>query len=114
MTEQQKKYIMKSHKKQLSDHELSEKNRPTYFNWLKNHPRHLRKLLLTFIGIATSISLTHVVFDPANDVPIIIAIISMISIFGFTIGITIQPYTIYMKLKKMNFWKNDKYSKKEK
>jgi hypothetical protein len=38
--------------------------------------------------------------------PIIVAILGILASYGFTIGIAIQPFSIYKRLVKIGWWNN--------
>jgi hypothetical protein len=88
--------------KDMTEKELSKRNQPNYFKWLWQEKKS--KIALTIVGIIASIYVTPIVIAPENENPIAIIILALIAVYGFTIGITLQPYSIYRNLVKVNYW----------
>lgn len=86
---------MRNHKEKLS-----EKNRPSYIKWALATRK--RELVMTALGVVGCIICTPIILDPMNDNPIVIIALSLIAIYGYTIGMALQPYLIYRKLIKAN------------
>jgi len=95
-------------KKQEEEIRSSKANQPKYFKWL--WANHKSTVILALAGIAGCIFATPVILDPANDNPIAIIILALVAVYGFTVGMALQPYTIYRNLVKMNYW-SDGYGK---
>lgn len=77
-----------------------------YFKWVIKHKSHNFKLILCLLGIIASAFATPTLLN--SDAPIAIIIMSFIAIYGFTVGIFLEPYFIYRKLKKMGELEDDK------
>lgn len=86
----------------MSDKAKSEQNRPPYFKWLikKQKPT----ALLSVIGIIACFFATPEIFSAENDVPVAIMIMAIVAIYGFTIGMMLQPFFIYKNLIETNYW----------
>lgn len=84
-------------------------NKPTYLKWLfTEHKTGKLKFLLMLIGIVQSCYITPLIIDEYNyGMPIIFAILGIVASYGFTIGIAIQPFSIYNRLVKIGWWKNN-------
>ena len=90
---------------------MKHKTTPTYFQWLfEDHyfkdKRGMLKFVGTLYGIVQAIYATPLVYDEwyYGYMPIWPLIGAYIAIYGFLIGITLQPYGIYKRLKRMNWW----------
>lgn len=93
-----------------TEEQLSKESQPKYFTWLWKNKK--TEILLTCIGVVACIYATPVIVDPMNDVPVLVMIGAFIAVYGFTIGMALQPYTIYKKLVKMDYWsRNSPYKK---
>ena len=88
-----------------TEEELSKESQPQYFTWLWRNKK--TEILLTFVGIVSCILTTPIILDPMNENPIIVMILAFIAIYGFTVGMALQPYTIYKKLVNINYWSRD-------
>lgn len=86
----------------MSDRETSEKNRPPYFSWLIKKQKSTA--LLAIIGIIACFFATPEIFSAENDVPVVIMIMAIVAVYGFTIGMILQPFLIYKNLREMNYW----------
>ncbi len=76
-----------------------------YLIWLlTEHKTGRIKSLLFLIGIAHCIAFTDDLVDEfiIGDMPLLVLVIGLIAMYGFTIGIAYQPYTIYKRLKRLN------------
>ena len=97
-----------SAKRTEKEKQLSEANRPPYYKWAFKNKKV--ELFLTLVGIAGCIFATPAILQP--EVPFMVKVGALIAIYGFTIGMALQPYTIYRDLKKMNYWSpNSPYQK---
>jgi uncharacterized membrane protein len=86
-----------------TEKELSEENRPPYLKWLWKNKK--TEITLTLVGIIACIFGTPVMIDSYLDGAAIIPVIGgFIAIYGFTIGMMLQPMLIYKKLRKLNYW----------
>lgn len=81
---------------------LSKANQPKYIKWLWKNKK--TELFLTLAGVAACIFATPEIVNPENDVPVAAMIASFVAVYGFTIGMALQPYTIYRRLIRMNYW----------
>ncbi len=90
---------------------MNNNNTPSYLQWVfgdhyfKNG-RGFLKIIGTIYGIIQAIYATPIVYDEwyYGHMPIWPLIGAYIAIYGFLIGITLQPYSIYRKLKRINWW----------
>jgi len=90
--------------------QLSKANQPKYFKWLWKNKK--KEIALTLVGLTGCIAVTPVLFNPDNDVAVLAIIGAMVAIYGFTIGMALQPYMIYRDLIKLNYWSpNSPYQK---
>ncbi len=74
----------------------------TYLKWLfSEHKRGKIKVFLFLLGVADCIYFTKDLYLEYvyYEMPLIILILAYIAMYGFTIGIMYQPYTIYKRLK---------------
>ena len=93
----------------------NKKNKPTYVKWLftdhyfKNK-QGILKFIATLLAIFMSIAVPGPVLEEYNGgwIPIWPVIGSFISVYGFLIGILLQPYGIYKRLERLNWWNNEK------
>ena len=86
---------------------MKNKENPTYLNWLlTEHKRGKVKLALMIYGIIQAIYATPLVYNEwyYGHMPILPLIASYIAIYGFVIGIALQPFLIYKKLVKLDWW----------
>lgn len=82
------------------------KNKPTFLKFVLNDKRHLIKYIIVLITIIISFFTTPIIINSVYDeTPIPIIIIALLSQFGFIIGLSLQPWLIYKKLVKMDYWK---------
>lgn len=70
-----------------------------YFKWVIKQKTHNFKLILCLLGIIASCFATPTLLN--SDAPLAIIIMSFVAIYGFTVGIFLEPYLIYRKLKRM-------------
>ena len=85
-------------------------NVPSYFKFLMS--KHKSSAILSIIGIIACIYVTPILLEASYYTPLIIVILGFIAIYGFTIGMILNPWTIYRKLKKTNYWgPNSPYNK---
>jgi hypothetical protein len=74
-----------------------------YFKWLfEEHKYGKIKFLLFLFGVTQCFLLTDDFYYEYcyNDLPLYPLIMGYVALYGFTIGIAYQPYTIYKGLKK--------------
>jgi hypothetical protein len=73
-----------------------------YFKWLlTEHKQGKFKLLLFIYGIYQCINLTDdLYYEYLDGMPLLPLIVGYIALYGFTIGMALQPYFIYKDLKK--------------
>ncbi len=73
-----------------------------YFKWLLTEHKYGKiKLLLFIFGIYQCINLTDdFYYEYLDGMPLLPLIAGYIALYGFTIGIALQPYFIYKDLKK--------------
>jgi len=82
------------------------KNKPTFLKFVLNDKRHLVKYIIVLIAIIISCFTTPIIIDSSQDDTSIFAIIiALFTQYGFIIGLSLQPWLIYKKLIKMNYWK---------
>jgi hypothetical protein len=94
---------------------MKHKTTPTYLQWLfgdhyfKNK-QGVIKFLATLLGIFMSIAVPGPVLEEywGGWIPIWPVIGAFISTYGFLIGILLQPYLIYKRLKRINWWGDNK------
>ena len=96
-----------------NEKELSEKNRPSYIKWAWSDKKHRLTLLGGLVGIVACGFATPALIDGYKGGAALVAIIcGFIAIYGFTIGMFAQPYSIYRKLRRLNYWsKNSPWKK---
>jgi len=89
---------------------MNKNNTPTYLQWffgehIKNGRGKL-KFIATLYGIFQVIYLPQFVLAEyyGGWIPLFPVILIYLTIWGFLIGITLQPYGIYRKLKRMKYW----------
>jgi uncharacterized membrane protein (DUF485 family) len=86
------------------------KNIPTYFQWFfKEHiktKQGMLKIPATLFGIFMAFYVPGPVLEEywGGWIPIWPVIGIFIAVYGFLIGIILQPIGIYRKLKRMNWW----------
>jgi len=62
-------------------------------------------ILLTIVGIIQSCYITPVIIEEYNyGMPLLPAIMGIIASYGFTVGITLQPFLIYKRLVRLDWW----------
>jgi len=85
---------------------MKKENTPSYFKWLlTEHKRGKLKILLTIIGIIQSIYITPLLIEEYNHgMPLLPLIMGLIASYGFTIGIILQPFSIYKTLIESNWF----------
>jgi hypothetical protein len=85
---------------------MENKKNPTYLKWLfTEHKTGKLKVLLTIVGIIQSIYITPLLIEEYNyGMPLYPAIMGFVASYGFTIGITLQPYSIYKRLVELDWW----------
>lgn len=74
-----------------------------YLEWLLlDHKFGKIKFAMFLIGLAQCIFFTVPLFEEYlySDMPLVVLILGYIALYGFTIGIALQPYTIYKRLNK--------------
>lgn len=81
---------------------LSKDNQPKYFKWLLTNRK--KEIALTLVGLICCVVLPPVLLNPDNNVPTIVTIGSIITIFGFTAGMALLPYKIYRGMVRINYW----------
>lgn len=72
-----------------------------YFKWLLTEHKYGKiKLLLFIFGIYQCINLSDdFYYEYLNGMPLLPLIVGYIALYGFTIGIALQPYFIYKEIK---------------
>ena len=95
--------------------EKEDKSPKNYLHWVfTDHyfksGRGLGKLLGTLYGIFQVIYIPPLVLEEyyGGWIPLFPVIMMYIVIWGFLIGITLQPYGIYRRLKRLDWWNRDK------
>ena len=74
-----------------------------YLKWLfTEHKNGKIKVILFILGVIQCFVFTDdILVEYFNyDMPLSILVLAFIAMYGFTIGIAYQPYTIYKRLKK--------------
>lgn len=73
-----------------------------YLEWLLlDHKFGKLKFMLFLLGIAQCALLTDKLYlEYLYGMPLAVLILSYIALYGFTIAIALQPYTIYRRLNK--------------
>lgn len=87
---------------------MKKDKRPTYFNWLlTEHKRGKLKLILTVLGIIQAIYVTPMLIEEYNSgwTPLFPIIMMFIASYGFVIGMALQPFLIYKRLIRLDWWK---------
>jgi len=94
---------------------MKNKTNPTYFQWFfGEHCKDWRgklKVVATLYGIFQIIYLTPIINEEyltAGDFPLITFILTHLAMWGFLIGIIYQPYNIYRKLIKLDWFNRKK------
>jgi|TARA_R110002020_G_scaffold471111_1_gene697595 hypothetical protein len=93
-------------------------NNPTYFQWLFTEhavtPKGIAKIVLSPILLAVGIYMTPLLLEEYrySDMPFIILLLAFIAMYGAAIGITLQPYLIYKKLIRIDWFEKRKNFKK--
>lgn len=73
-----------------------------YFKWVIKDKKHNYKLILALIGIVISIIVTPILITSYNEgAALSMVILAFIAIYGFTVGMLLEPYTIYKRLKRI-------------
>ena len=88
-----------------------DKSPKNYLEWVftdhyfKNG-KGILKFIATIYGILQVIYVPPIILEEyyAVWIPILPVILMYVAIWGFLIGITLQPYNIYRKLKRLNWW----------
>tara|TARA_B100001564_G_C20255091_1_gene496676 strand:+ start:84 stop:383 length:300 start_codon:yes stop_codon:yes gene_type:complete len=82
-----------------------------YLHWVFtdhyfNNGRGIFKLIGAFYGIFQIIYATPLIMEEyyGGWIPLFPVILANLTMWGFLIGIILQPYGIYKKLKRMNWW----------
>lgn len=90
---------------------MKKKAPKNYVHWLFtdhyfNNKQGVLKFFGTLMGIAMGIYMPGPVIEEWNTgfVPIWPVIGIFIATYGFLIGMLLQPYSIYLRLKKMKWW----------
>lgn len=81
---------------------LSKDNQPKYFKWLLSNKK--KEIALTLVGLIGCVTVPPALLNPDNNVPPILTIGSIITIFGFTAGMALLPYKIYKGMVRINYW----------
>lgn len=76
--------------------------RPSYLKFLWSGKKV--QLFASLLGLAGSIGLSPSIIKAASDNPVIIIILALIALYGFTVGMILQPLLLYRKLVKTNYW----------
>lgn len=94
---------------------MKHKTTPTYLQWLfGDHYFKNKQGIIKFIGTIFGFFLAFAVPGPVLEeywggwIPIWPVIGAFISTYGFLIGILLQPYQIYKRLKRLNWWEDNK------
>jgi len=71
-----------------------------YFKWLLTEHKYGKiKLLLLIFGVYQCVSLTDdFYYEYLDGMPLLPLIVGYIALYGFTIGIALQPYLLYKEL----------------
>ncbi len=82
-----------------------------YLHWVFtdhyfNNGRGIGKFIGMLYGILQVIYVPPIVLEEyyTGWIPLFPVILMYLTIWGFLIGITLQPYGIYRRLKRMNWW----------
>jgi hypothetical protein len=91
-----------------------DKSPKNYLTWVFtdhyfNNGRGIGKFIGMLYGIFQAIYVPPIVLEEyyGGWIPIWPVIGMFIAVYGFLIGITLQPYGIYRKLKRMNWWNRE-------
>jgi len=93
---------------------MKNNNKPPYLKWLfSEHKRGKIKILLTLLGILQIIWATPLILEEYNSgyLPLLPVILIHIVMYGFIIGMILQPYLIYVRLINLKFWDEIKTKK---
>ena len=89
----------------------NKKTPKNYLHWVFtdhyfNNGRGIFKLIGAFYGIFQIIYATPLIMEEyyGGWIPLFPVILVNLTMWGFLIGIILQPYNIYRKLKRMNWW----------
>ena len=90
---------------------MKKENTPGYLQWVfgdhyfKNG-RGILKIIGTLLGIFMAVYVPGPVIKEYAEgwIPIWPVIGTFIAVYGFLAGIILQPYSIYRRLKQMNWW----------
>tara|TARA_B100001769_G_C21495493_1_gene287023 strand:+ start:58 stop:357 length:300 start_codon:yes stop_codon:yes gene_type:complete len=92
-----------------------DKSPKNYLQWVFtdhyfNNGRGIFKLIGTLWGIIQIIYATPLIMEEyyGGWIPLFPVIVVHLTMWGFLIGITLQPYSIYRKLKRMDWWNRNK------
>ena len=90
---------------------MKHKTTPTYFQWaFTDHYFKSKQGVLKFLGTLMFISFAIIMPDPVLEeynggwIPIWPVIGCFIAVYGGLVGILLQPYLIYKRLKRLNWW----------
>ena len=90
---------------------MKHKSTPPYFTWLfTDHYFNNKQGILKFIATLFGFFMAFYVPGPVMEeywggwIPLFPVILCFFAVYGFLIGIILQPYNIYRKLKRMNWW----------
>ena len=90
---------------------MKHKTTPTYFQWVfGDHYFKSKQGILKIIGTLFGFFMAFYVPGPVIQeysegwIPIWPVLGTFIAVYGFLIGIILQPYSIYKRLKRMNWW----------
>ena len=89
----------------------NKKTPKNYLHWVFtdhyfNNGRGIFKLIGTIYGIFQIIYATPLIMEEyyGGWIPLFPVILVNLTMWGFLIGIILQPYSIYRRLKRMNWW----------
>ena len=80
---------------------------PSYLNWLlKEHRFGKFKALMLLYGIIQCVIFTDDVFNEwyYGHMPLLPLIATYIVMYGFVVAIALQPFNIYRRLVKLDWW----------
>lgn len=91
---------------------MEKKQKPkNYIHWVFtdhyfNNGRGVFKLIGTIYGIIQIIYATPLVMEEyyGGWIPLLPVVLVHLTMWGFLLGITLQPYGIYRRLKRINYW----------
>ena len=90
---------------------MKHKSTPTYIQWVfTDHYFKSKQGVLKFLGTLMFISFAIIMPGPVLEeynggwIPIWPVVGSFIAVYGGLIGILLQPYLIYKRLKRLNWW----------